>query len=345
MAVSGNARAVHGPKTVVKPGNRLFGTEEIGTVFTVPVLKFCLVAGIIAAVILDLVSVARSGSTWVAPSGIMASLEWARLLKALPYKMRVLSLNIVWWTVAIWVVLFSFFIYSSHLNFAQDARRPCADRKALIVSRNMAIAEIIDIVCAHGCPNVTKRLHKDSINQTPTFSGGFGDIYEGRMDSGRKRVAIKCSRATLASTDDTHKALKDLSRELYVWSKLRHPNVADLYGLVQFRDRVGVVSPWMENGNIMQYIKTRPATNRYSLCAQIARGLDYLHATRVVHGDLKGANVLIADDGTVKITDFGNAVLRDASLRFTATTGALDCSVRWAVSVGRDHLSPVECSC
>ncbi|KAG9078151.1 hypothetical protein FRC06_008510, partial [Ceratobasidium sp. 370] len=65
-------------------------------------------------------------------------------------------------------------------------------------------------------------------------------------------------------------------------------------------------------------------------CAQIARGLEYLHDARVIHGDLKGANVLIADDGTVKITDFGNAVLRDASLRFTATTGALDCSVRWA---------------
>ncbi|QRW10657.1 kinase domain protein [Ceratobasidium sp. AG-Ba] len=165
---------------------------------------------------------------------------------------------------------------------------------------------------------------------TATNHRGFGGIFEGCMDLDRKRVAFKCARGGLNPNEETHKALKDLSREAYIWSKLEHVNVAKLYGFALVNGRIGMVSPWMENGNIMQYLRARPLVNRYSLCAQIANGLAYLHAQGVVHGDLKGANVLIADDVTVKLTDFGNAILPNGSLRFTGTSGTLCFSARWA---------------
>ncbi|KAG9085027.1 hypothetical protein FS749_004741 [Ceratobasidium sp. UAMH 11750] len=62
----------------------------------------------------------------------------------------------------------------------------------------------------------------------------------------------------------------------------------------------------------------------------IADGLAYLHDIGVVHGDLKGQNVLVAHDGDPMLTDFGNAVLQTSTLIFTATTQANALSTRWA---------------
>ncbi|KAF8603988.1 kinase-like protein [Ceratobasidium sp. AG-I] len=63
---------------------------------------------------------------------------------------------------------------------------------------------------------------------------------------------------------------------------------------------------------------------------QVADGLAYLHSCGVVHGDLKGANVLLSDDGSPLLTDFGNAILQERTLQFTCTTARTSLSPRWA---------------
>lgn len=61
----------------------------------------------------------------------------------------------------------------------------------------------------------------------------------------------------------------------------------------------------------------------------VCAGLAYIHTNGMVHGDLKAANVMVSFDGTAMIADFGNAQLKDLTLKFTHTTnGAL--SIRWA---------------
>ncbi|KAG8740060.1 hypothetical protein FRC10_004780 [Ceratobasidium sp. 414] len=64
---------------------------------------------------------------------------------------------------------------------------------------------------------------------------------------------------------------------------------------------------------------------------KICEGLAYLHRSDIVHGDLKGLNVLVSNDGTPMLADFGNAILRDRTLLFTATTMKTSFSPRWAV--------------
>ncbi|KAF9649111.1 kinase-like protein [Thelephora ganbajun] len=66
-----------------------------------------------------------------------------------------------------------------------------------------------------------------------------------------------------------------------------------------------MVSEWMENGNINQFIEKDRHANRAVLVPDVANGLKYLHDLRIVHGDLKGANILINKDRRACIADFG----------------------------------------
>ena len=52
-------------------------------------------------------------------------------------------------------------------------------------------------------------------------------------------------------------------REVYIWSQLRHVNVQELLGVVEIEGGLGMVSPWMEHGNLQDYIKLYPNVERY----------------------------------------------------------------------------------
>ena len=71
-------------------------------------------------------------------------------------------------------------------------------------------------------------------------------------------------------------------RETYIWSKARHENVQELTGVIMFRGLLGMVSPWMENGHLQQYLKTHPEVERFSLVGSldISRLLDLLLSPR-----------------------------------------------------------------
>ncbi|KAG9086676.1 hypothetical protein FS749_003455, partial [Ceratobasidium sp. UAMH 11750] len=135
------------------------------------------------------------------------------------------------------------------------------------------------------------------------------------------------------------KNLKHTARELHTWSKCKHPNVLKLLGLVVFRDQIGMVSPWMEKGNLRKYLNQNPGADRCLLSTQVCQGLEYLHKIGIVHGDLKGLNVLMSDQGVPMLTDFGNAVLKERTLQFTHTTTHTRISLRWTAPEILDGLS------
>ena len=57
-------------------------------------------------------------------------------------------------------------------------------------------------------------------------------------------------------------------RELHHWSKATHKNVQELIGIVMFQGRLGMVSRWMENGNLQEYLQKHPDADRYQLVCQ-----------------------------------------------------------------------------
>ncbi|KAG2076583.1 kinase-like protein [Suillus decipiens] len=149
----------------------------------------------------------------------------------------------------------------------------------------------------------------------PVARGAYGDIYKCvyHDPDGDVKVAVKVTRPLNSD--------KDLWRELGIWKRLRHPNILKLMGITRhFGRSVALVSPWMVNGNLTSFLSKNNETlglrDRLLLLRDIAAGLNYLHTFNfgadghtcfnpIVHGDLTGNNVLIGNDRTAFLADFG----------------------------------------
>ncbi|EJD38662.1 kinase-like protein [Auricularia subglabra TFB-10046 SS5] len=87
---------------------------------------------------------------------------------------------------------------------------------------------------------------------------------------------------------------------------LRHPLIVAFLGTAYIGEQTAIVSLYMRNGNLLEYMKSNKRSNKKRLLMQVAEAVDYLHTTeRLVHGDLKCANVLISDFGEALLADFG----------------------------------------
>ncbi|KAL4073459.1 kinase-like domain-containing protein, partial [Scleroderma citrinum] len=109
-------------------------------------------------------------------------------------------------------------------------------------------------------------------------------------------------------------------REIHIWSKLRHDNVLPLLGITTIpHGMVSVVTEWMSRGNAHDYVQDASVDPR-PLIVGIACGLFYLHnhtSGPIIHGDLKGMNVLISAEGRALLTDFGHSHLINSSFSMT----------------------------
>ncbi|KAH7338152.1 kinase-like domain-containing protein [Rhizoctonia solani] len=197
----------------------------------------------------------------------------------------------------------------------------------IVIKRTMTLPTIIERLVDQGCLDVTKQLTYMEDGQK--YSGALSDVYQARLFNG-KLVAVKCLRALTNSESKPEKVFKRTARELYAWSVSTHPNVLELVGLAVFRDKLAMVAPWMPYGSLLAYISANPECDRCNLCTQVAEGLVYIHGLGIAHGDIKGDNVVVSNEGVAKITDFGCATMRrDFPVAFTATQ-SVGYSVRWA---------------
>ncbi|KAJ7267286.1 kinase-like domain-containing protein [Mycena rebaudengoi] len=160
-------------------------------------------------------------------------------------------------------------------------------------------------------------------------AGGFGDIWQGLVRG--QHVSVKVMR--IFRKDDVEVAMKDFGREALIWRQLSHPNLLPFFGLYYWDERLCLVSPWMENGNILEFLRRTSASEaeRISLILDISLGLKYLHQNHVVHGDLKAINILVTPSRRACITDFGLSSIADVvTLHFThSTVSARAGTTRW----------------
>ncbi|CAE7129932.1 unnamed protein product [Rhizoctonia solani] len=192
-------------------------------------------------------------------------------------------------------------------------------------------------LCRAGCVDLSLKMDTRQETAIIVSGGSFGDIWKGEMHTGVK-VAIKAWR-TYALGPCEHKTLKRAARELHLWSRMDHPNIHRLQGVILFRDQyLGMVSEWMDNGNLHEYLLKHPEADRYQLIVRSRCVRSGIHAqsgngvsssTRV-HGDLKALNVLVSSDGVARLSDFDFAIMSDASsLVFSATSNTRAGSIRW----------------
>ncbi|KAE9389319.1 hypothetical protein BT96DRAFT_406784 [Gymnopus androsaceus JB14] len=166
----------------------------------------------------------------------------------------------------------------------------------------------------------------------PKWGGGYADIWKGQAASGDP-ICLKVLR--VFTTEASKKQLfKEFSQEALVWSQLEHPNVLPFLGTNTdlFPESYCLVSPWCSHGNVMVYLSTHPEADKMRIILDILKGTEYLHSRNppVVHGDLKGSNILVANLGQCCLADFGLAGMMSTLQTLSSSTGnGTRGSVRW----------------
>ncbi|KAK6966795.1 kinase domain-containing protein [Favolaschia claudopus] len=151
--------------------------------------------------------------------------------------------------------------------------------------------------------------------------GGYGDIWKGLVRG--QSVCVKILR--IFQHSDITMAVKEFGPEALIWRQLCHPNVLPFFGLYYIEQRLCLISPWMENGHIMEFLKVNSPDlpRRFSMILDVSSGLEYLHKENIIHGDLKGINILVTPSERACIADFGLSTIVDGmTLRLTTSTTA-----------------------
>ncbi|KLO08484.1 kinase-like protein [Schizopora paradoxa] len=178
----------------------------------------------------------------------------------------------------------------------QSQRHICEQRILLSTSDISHLVESID----------------KGLDPSPSLIGGFGIVRTGLLKDGR-RIAIKTLKLRHVGSKKKSQHFRNSKRfvnEISVWQKLKHRNVLPFLGTVELPDEglpTSMVSPWVKNGNSMEFCKRNTSAPRLPILKGVIDGIAYLHSQSVVHGDIKGNNVLVGDDGTPLLCDFGLA--------------------------------------
>ncbi|MEE0940521.1 MAG: serine/threonine-protein kinase [Bifidobacteriaceae bacterium] len=135
--------------------------------------------------------------------------------------------------------------------------------------------------------------------------GGMGEVWRAYDMDLRKNVAIKALRSDLV--DDKSKLIR-LRAEAHNSANLAHPNIAALFEYYEY-DGIGFLAmeylPYPSLADIYKKRGAIPATELLPILIQVTRGLYVAHSHGIIHRDVKPANILVSDNGEVKITDFG----------------------------------------
>ncbi|KAF9003194.1 kinase-like protein, partial [Hymenopellis radicata] len=88
------------------------------------------------------------------------------------------------------------------------------------------------------------------------------------------------------------------TQEAFIWRQLRHENILPFYGVsteVMDHSSLCLISPWMEDGNIRDFLARHPDHSRIRMIWDIASGIEYLHGFDpcVIHKDIRGVNILV----------------------------------------------------
>jgi len=138
-------------------------------------------------------------------------------------------------------------------------------------------------------------------------SGGMASVWRGVDQVLARVVAVKLLHDHLAADEDFRERFR---REAISAAKLSHPNIVGLYDTGTDGEQVFLVMEFIDGATLRDVVATSgalPVGTAVRISERVARALDYAHQRGLVHRDVKPANILIGNDGLVKVADFGIA--------------------------------------
>ncbi|CAH8458362.1 unnamed protein product [Schistosoma rodhaini] len=146
----------------------------------------------------------------------------------------------------------------------------------------------------------------------PIGSGTYGDVFKAVHRERRTLVAVKVMKIDLK--DD----IRSICQEIHTLRECRHPNIVQFYGSYLRNNKLWICMEYC-GGQSMQdiYLYTRRPLEEDCIAfvsRETLQGLNFMHNRGRIHRDIKGANILLTDDGHVKVADFGVAAQLSTSI-------------------------------
>lgn len=161
-------------------------------------------------------------------------------------------------------------------------------------------------------------------------SGAFSNLYKGSYCG--QEVAVKI----LKDVQDDTSQFQEFLQEVSIMRKVRHKNVVQFIGACTRKPNLCIVFEYMSGGSVYDFMRKEGPLKLgavLKVAAEVARGMDYLHQRKIIHRDLKAANLLMDETNVVKIADFGVARVIETGGHMTAETG----TYRWMAPEVIEH--------
>ncbi len=145
--------------------------------------------------------------------------------------------------------------------------------------------------------------------------GRFSIVYRAELPLLKKTVAVKLMLPALFNDPNLIQRFIQEARKI---ATIEQENIAQILDLAEDQGRLFIVMEYLPRGNLHQWLEKHGRLNFHQIVqviAEVAAALDYAHSLDVVHGDVKPGNILLAENGNAKLTDFG-------VLRAVETSGA-----------------------
>lgn len=175
------------------------------------------------------------------------------------------------------------------------------------ISADENLAPSNDFTTVSKATRKSKLRREGSIKQgkwtlgTKIGSGAFGVVHVGMNTQTGTFMAVKSIRMERA-------VMKDVRREIDLLKSIQHRNVVRYYGAEIDAKYLHIFQEWVSGGSVTgmlcKFGAFAPEVLRSYLC-QILEGLSYLHSNDIMHRDIKGSNILVSNEGVVKLADFG----------------------------------------
>ncbi|CAN6221971.1 unnamed protein product [Urochloa humidicola] len=142
--------------------------------------------------------------------------------------------------------------------------------------------------------------------------GGHGTVYKGTLKNSTAVAIKRC----ISMTDEQHR--KEFGKEMLILSQVNHKNIVKLLGCCLEVEVPMLVYEFIPNGTLFQFIhdlngcRSIPFSTRVRIAHESALALDYLHSCAsppILHGDVKSSNILLDDNYSAKVSDFGASIV------------------------------------
>lgn len=149
--------------------------------------------------------------------------------------------------------------------------------------------------------------------------GGMGEVYKAVHTKLDQTVAIK----VLSSEYSLNPSMrKRFINEARIQAKFSHPNLVNIFNLVERDSNVFIVMEYINGGTLEQYLENSNVLTEdesISISKQVLNALQFMHSKGVVHRDIKPSNIMFTEGGEVKVADFGIAKVMNEATKHTKT--------------------------